>query len=173
MTTGTKGTSFFGTVTHELIACYESGQVAKVAPPVVSVVAASAPVDTEVAQRTFDRMRAATVLVVDNPQSKPCSGLKMIPEAASSLCIRAASGPLVITDVEWSAGCAAETFVVAGDVEQPLWFLRADEARAFATHGAALVIPGGKALAVGHRLPSKAPLKPSPACAVTWAGWRP
>ena len=88
-----------------------------------------------------------------------------------SICVHAAIGPILITDLEWSAGCPAETFVLVGDTARPTWFLRAEESRGFSMHGAALVVPEGETLFVGHRLTSKTPLR-SLGCAVTWAGKR-
>jgi len=90
-----------------------------------------------------------------------------------ALCVPAAMGPIVITDVEWAPGCAAETFVLVGDPEQPSWFFLADEGRGFSMHGGAYVVPEGDLFIVGHRLTSKGPLRPSATCAVSWAGWRP
>jgi hypothetical protein len=176
---------FMGPV-HDVIAMLEGtappssqSSAAESASPSGSAVAssggtASSTSTTPANAAGFSHLRAATAVVVGNPQAKTCTALTYAGGASpSALCLRAAIGPLIITDLDWSPGCGAETFVLAGDPDQPIWFLRSDEGRAFSMHGAALIIPADAPFFIGHRMTSATPLRPSVACAVTWAGRRP
>lgn len=122
----------------------------------------------------FTHLRAATVLVPGNPQTRNCSALLYAGAVPlTSLCLRAEAGPLVITDLEWSESCPAETFALTGDPDQPIWFLRSAVGHAYSMHGGALIVPAGASFTVGHRLTSGFPLPTTASCAITWAGRRP
>jgi hypothetical protein len=122
----------------------------------------------------WTRLRASTARIVGNSQTTTCTALSYAGAAASisSLCLRATIGPIIITDLEWSQGCPAETFALAGNPDQPIWYFRSDEGRSFAMHGAAFIVPDDTQFVVGHRLTSSSPL-PTASCGVTWAGRRP
>ena len=120
------------------------------------------------------RRADSSLFDVGNSQTTTCTALSYAGAAASvsSLCLRATIGPIIITDLEWSQGCPAETFALAGNPDQPIWYFRSDEGRSFAMHGAAFIVPDDTQFVVGHRLTSSSPL-PTASCGVTWAGRRP
>jgi hypothetical protein len=120
----------------------------------------------------FTHLRASTVIVPGNPSARTCSTL--VYESAPNLpsvCLSAVTGPILVTDVEWLEGCPVETFALAGDTDQPIWFLRTEAGHGLSVHGASLFVPSGTTLTLGHR--SAGPLTPNVACAITWAGRRP
>lgn len=163
---------------HDVIAMLEGKPLAPTdAAPEVATNVSGAPTAPSAATSGIDawtRLRASTALIIGNPYTKSCTAISYAGAApiVSSLCFRAAIGPIIITDLEWSQGCPAETFALAGDPEQPLWFFLSEEGRSFAMHGAAFIVPAEKPFFVGHRLTSSSPL-PSTSCTVTWAGRRP
>jgi len=118
-------------------------------------------------------LRSATVIVPGNRYARPCAAFSYAegPQQPGT-CLRVSLGPMVITDPEWTGGCSFETFVLAGDPEEPIWFLRTDEGKPFSMHGAALLVPADVPMFVGHRLPASLQLQSFVACAVTWAGRR-
>lgn len=161
---------FMGPV-HDVIAMLEGTKAPTDAPGPASAPETSA---SGVEVTGFTHLRAATAVVIGNPLTKSCANLAYPgapSSSASSSCLRVTIGPMIVTDVVWSEGCPAETFAFAGDPDQPAWFLRADEGRGFAIHGAAFIIPEFTPLFVGHR--STTPLQASTACTITWAGRRP
>jgi len=142
--------------------------------PSPATLAAAAPGGASSGEGSFAHLRASTVVVAGNPQARPCSavsysGAGPIP----GVCFTALAGPAVVTDLDWSSGCPAETFALAGDPDQPIWFLRSEEGKPYAMHGGGLFIPAGTSLTVGHRLSSPDPLRPNASCAITWAARRP
>jgi hypothetical protein len=88
-------------------------------------------------------------------------------------CSRRQEGPIIVTDVVASAGCADRAFLLSAFADTTgfgnTWVVPASMP---GIHGARLVVKGGEWLHVGARPAEKASTAKG-ACFVTWSGFRP
>jgi hypothetical protein len=88
-------------------------------------------------------------------------------------CTRRQEGPIIVTDVVASAGCADRAFLLSAFADTTgfgnAWVVPASMP---GIHGARLVVKGGEWLHVGARPAEKASTAKG-ACFVTWSGFRP
>jgi hypothetical protein len=97
-------------------------------------------------------------------------------DASRGYCVRAARGPLVVTDLHSSSACPAELFalaVVPGDLSSPRWAVYGQPSSAINVSGGALVVRQGEQFVIGVMSSSDQRMKRDIRCAVTWSGWRP
>jgi hypothetical protein len=119
-----------------------------------------------------------TVVPATDEGNRSCvmSGI-MSPSGESSrgYCVRAARGPLVVTDLHSSTACPAELFalaVVPGDLSTPRWAVYGPPSSAINLSSGALVVREGEQFVIGVMSPSDRKIKRDVRCAVTWSGWR-
>jgi hypothetical protein len=120
-----------------------------------------------------------TIVPATDEGNRSCvmSGI-MSPSAESSrgYCVRAARGPLVVTDLHSSSACPAELFAIAvvpGDLSAPRWAVYGQPSSAINVSSGALVVHEGEQFVVGVMSSSDQKIKRDIRCAVTWSGWRP
>jgi len=119
-----------------------------------------------------------TVVPATDEGNRSCvmSGI-MSPSGESSrgYCVRAARGPLVVTDLHSSSACPAELFalaVVPGDLSTPRWAVYGPPSSAINLSSGVLVVREGEQFVIGVMSPSDRKMKRDVRCAVTWSGWR-
>lgn len=117
--------------------------------------------------------RTTTMLVGSHERAKPCSPLASLSNAwkvnADASCVTGSVGPLVITDVQAPGGCKSDLLLVAGDVEEPLWFLLIPSGHTQSSTGGRLFVPEYEQLTVVARPTTAGAAASTEAnCALTW-----
>ncbi len=88
-----------------------------------------------------------------------------------ALCLNAAIGPLMVTDLHASGACASDLFVVDGPPGAPRWTLQSPAHTPLHVTGARLAARKGET--VVFAVVASAKSRPDAKCAVTWSGSRP
>lgn len=113
-------------------------------------------------------VRTGTVLP-GRDAAEPCNLLGGRPGATQAQCSLVVTGPFLLTDLH-GAGCPQDLVVLAGDPEQPAWFILISAGKQAALHGSRLAVGKELPLTVAY-LPATATPLPTQ-CAVTWSGTR-
>ncbi len=112
-------------------------------------------------------LRAGTSFPDSDKKAKACT-VSLNGRSTSGTCVRAAIGPLVVTDLERVGPCSRDLLVVSGGLEGPLWVL----ASPLNVHGAAMMVQEAEPLTV-FVASGDAGDGGVVQCGVTWAGRRP
>ncbi len=79
-------------------------------------------------------------------------------------CVKALKGPLFVTDIHSSPGCAGDLFVYSGAIDaDPSWLITGAP---LVVHGSRLLIGDNESLIIGGRTATEG-------CTVLWSGFRP
>jgi hypothetical protein len=113
------------------------------------------------------RIEGGTILPMAETGAVPCR--VGAPIGATMLCLTAATGPFVLTDLHASGECRSDLLIVAGVPDLPRWTLSVPMRTAVHITGARLFAGVGQPIAVA--VSEKAHLDAR--CAVTWSGSRP
>jgi hypothetical protein len=139
----------------------------------------SSPPPAPVATPPMAQIEGRTIVPATDEGNRACvlSGI-MSPSAESSrgYCVRAARGPIVVTDLHSSSACPAELFAIAvvpGDLSTPRWAVYGQPSSAIHVSSGALVVRENEQFVIGVMSSSDQKMKRDIRCAVTWSGWRP
>jgi hypothetical protein len=88
-----------------------------------------------------------------------------------ALCLNAAIGPLLVTDLHASGACASDLFIVDGPPGAPRWTLQSPAHTPLHVTGARLAARKGETVVFAVAASAKS--RPDARCAVTWSGSRP
>jgi hypothetical protein len=79
-------------------------------------------------------------------------------------CVKVLKGPLFVTDIHSSPGCAGDLFVYSGVIDgDPSWLVTGAP---LVVHGSRLLVGDNESLIIGGRTPTEG-------CSVLWSGFRP
>jgi hypothetical protein len=112
-------------------------------------------------------IQGGTVIPMAETGAVPCQ--VGAPIGKTMLCLTAAMGPLVLTDLHAAGECRSELLVVTGAPEAPRWILAAPARAALHITGARLFARAGEAIAIAVPENTRADAR----CAVTWSGSKP
>jgi hypothetical protein len=112
-------------------------------------------------------IQGGTVVPIVETGAMPCQ--VGAPLGASMLCLTAAVGPMVLTDIHASGDCRTDLWIVDGSPEAPRWVVEAPARTALHVTGARLYARPGEMIAIVVPERPRADAR----CAVTWSGAKP
>ena len=107
-----------------------------------------------------------SVVPAKHPDRVSCNPFQ---EGGSAVCVSGFDGPMVVTDIDFGSQCPDELMVLAGQLDQPQWYLVNPPHSPLHLHGAHLVVGEAMGLVVAARSPNGASLNGTSACSVTWS----
>lgn len=124
-------------------------------------------------EATLDDFRGGTIFPSVNPKAGPCpvvSPLDKDPNPTIGTCIRAALGPVVLSNLYAPGGCPYDMFVMSGTkLDGDGWYVLVPANSAMSIQGA-LLVNDSESLIVGAHVPAESAGRFDPHCSVTWAG---
>jgi hypothetical protein len=138
-----------------------------VAPVPVDLSEDSDPPPAKTSVVTGTDIQGGTLIPMIETGALPCQ--VGAPIGAAMLCLNAAIGPVVLTDVHAAGECRSDLYLVDGAPDAPRWTLELPARGALHITGARLFVRSGEALAIAISDKSRADSR----CAVTWSGAKP
>jgi hypothetical protein len=113
---------------------------------------------------------AGTVVPTVENGAEPCQIGAFVATLSPSpgVCIRAATGPLVIEDLHASGACQADLFILGGSTEGARWVVHSPAKTPLHVTGGRLFVRPNETLTVAISTKSHSDVR----CAVTWSGER-
>jgi hypothetical protein len=85
------------------------------------------------------------------------------------VCIKAVTGPVIVTDLHTSGACQSDLFILGGSTEGARWLMLSPAKTPLHVTGGRLLVRPNESLTVGIATKTHADVR----CAVTWSGERP